>query len=102
APVINSPNLEKRHHVEPAQGHAGDKVWEDFQVPPFSTMLKEHEGDLYLFAVRMRGSQETAQFTIQGAGEGWEAEVLGDDRRIALQKGGVLVDNFAPWGTAIY
>lgn len=74
------------------------------------TMVRVHEGFVYLFAVRLTESDETGQpadqsdvittFNISGAGSG-SAQVFNEDRAIPLS-GGTFTDTFAPNAVHIY
>ena len=63
-------------------------------------MVKEQPDALYAFAVNMYRKAEKPTITLKGVGDG-EAEVLFEDRTVPV-KGGVIVDDFAPYGVHRY
>lgn len=90
APVLNSPTVEGRVEVASSAGDV-----------PIATMFKQHRGSTYLFAVAMRDALTRASFSISGlTGEG-AAEVLGEERAIAVQDG-KFADDFQPYAVHLY
>ncbi len=68
---------------------------------PVRVMAKRHGGDLYVFAVAIRGEATGATFALRETVSRGEAEVLFEDRRLPLQTGR-FVDSFAPWDVHCY
>jgi hypothetical protein len=90
APVLNSPTLEGAVEVQSANA-----------AVPIRTMVKRHEGDVYVFAVSMRTDETTGTFQVQGVGGAAEAEVLGEGRKVAVS-GGRFSDTFNHYAAHIY
>jgi hypothetical protein len=86
APVLNSPSLEGKVAVS--------------SPVPVATMVKEHAGALYLFAVAMRDRPVEPRFTLRGIGAS-EAAVIGEARKVKLH-GGSFADSFAGYGVHLY
>jgi hypothetical protein len=90
APVLNRPSVSDGVQVSSS----------DSQVP-VATMLKQHEGVWYLFAVAMRSGETTATFTLKGFVGDKAVEVLGEDRSLTA-RGGVFSDAFKSWAVHCY
>jgi hypothetical protein len=90
APVLNSPTLPD-----------AAKVASSNAAVPVATMVKRHDGAVYLFAVAMREGQTRARFAVHGLAGPLSVEVLGEQRTLDL-KDGVFEDDFAPWGVHLY
>ncbi len=88
AAVLNSPALTDGGSVESSSKDV-----------PVEMTIRRHKGATYVFAVCMRDAKATAIFKI--AGVAGEAEVLGENRRIAVEDG-VWRDEFAGWGVHLY
>lgn len=89
APVLNSPTLPGRVTVTlPANS------------PPVATMVKEHDGAIYLFAVDMRNLPARATFKISGL-KNSAAEVLGENRSVTAVAG-EFNDSFSPYEVHLY
>ena len=101
APVINSPSINDRVTVEIVEGEADDEIRRERGIEPVAAMLKEHDGALYLFAVRMRDSEATARFTIDGLEGEHVAELIGDEGEVGLEAGR-FEQRFDAWGTYLY
>ena len=87
APVINSPTVE-------------GEVAASGTVSP-AIMLKRWNGATYLFAGSTDGKPGVLSFALKGVASG-RAEVIGENRELAISKG-VLVDSFdAPYAVHIY
>ena len=87
APVLNSPTIEN-----------GAQVSSSVEV---KTMVKNHEGNVYLFSVAMRDTATVATFTIPGLPTTTTAEVLGEDRQITVNNG-QFQDSFDGYGVHLY
>ena len=72
APVLNSPTIEGRTAVSGTISTA--------------TMLKERDGQLYLFAGSTEAKTGSAAFSLTGFSRG-RAEVIGEDRQISIANG---------------
>ena len=90
APVLNSPTVAEGAKAQPANAQA-----------PIATMVKKHEGSVYLFAVAMRGTQTCAKLSIQGLSGRKTVEVLDEDRTLESADG-VFEDDFQPWDVHLY
>ena len=86
APVLNSPTIEGRIAVSGTIASA--------------TMLKEHDGALYLFAGSTEAKAGSLSFSLSGVSNG-SAEVIGENRRTPI-KVGVLHDSFSGYEVHIY
>ena len=90
APVLNSPTVSEAVQVSSVEPQV-----------PVATMLKQHEGATYLFAVAMRSGDTTATFTLKGLAGDKAVEVLGEDRSLTA-RGGVFSDAFKSWAVHCY
>ncbi len=90
APVLNSPTVESKITVSSSNPEV-----------PVDILVKEFEGETYLFAVAMRRKKARATFMVKGfEGEG-EVEVLDEDRSIPMRNG-VFSDTFEPYAVHLY
>jgi hypothetical protein len=87
APVLNSPGTEEYASVK----SSNDSV-------PVDIMTKTYDNANYIFAVGMRLGFTTATFKVK---EGTTAEVIGEDRTIAVING-EFSDEFSPFGVHLY
>ncbi len=90
AEVINSPDLDGVAEVE----SSSDDV-------PIAMATKRHEGNLVLLTVGMRNGPTTGAFTVRGAADGAEVEVLGEKRTLRARDG-KFVDAFGPYDVRMY
>ncbi|MEN6428718.1 MAG: hypothetical protein ABFE13_25500 [Phycisphaerales bacterium] len=90
APVLNSPTVAEGAKVRPENADA-----------PIATMVKKHEGAVYLLAVAMRGTPTRASLSIAGLSGRHTVEVLDEDRTLDSTDG-VFQDNFKPWDVHLY
>ena len=88
APVLNSPSMTNRVSVQ-----SNSEV-------PIATMVKEHNGALYLFAVAMRNKATRGSFKVADRTRG-TAAVLGEARSVEIH-GGEFTDDFPPYGVHLY
>jgi len=90
APVLNSPTLHGAVtvHCSPAD-------------VPIATMTKRFDGHVYLFTAAMLGRPVEGTFQIKGLPGQGEAEVLGEDRTIAVTRGR-FSDHFGPYEVHLY
>ena len=86
APVLNSPTIE-----DVVQVSSSTLV---------DTMVKEHSGSTYLFAVGMENVSTSATFTIPGIATG-VVDVLGENRQISINNN-QFQDNFDAYGVHLY
>jgi hypothetical protein len=86
APVLNSPTLDGRIA---SSGTISS-----------TTMLKERDGDLYLFAGSTDSKSGSVSFTLSGLTAG-RAELIGENRQVSVSNG-VFSDNFGPYEVHIY
>jgi len=90
APVLNSPTVLD-----------GAVVKSSSPDVPIHAMVKRHAGATYLFAVAMRNAPARAEFTLPGIPARATAEVLGESRRITVQRGR-FEDDFKPYEVHLY
>jgi hypothetical protein len=90
APVLNASTLTP-----------GARVVSDPAEVPLATVLKRHDGALYLFAVAMREGETTASFEVPDAPPRAHVEVLGEHRQLAAERG-CFQDAFKPWDVHLY
>ena len=90
APVLNSPTIAKA--VEVASG-----------VPdvPIASMVKQHGGATYVFAVNMRNQPTRGLFKIAGSADDGSIEVLQESRALKAHKG-EFTDEFSGYGVHLY
>jgi hypothetical protein len=86
APVLNSPTIKDRVAASGTIASA--------------TMLKEHDGALYLFAGSTEAKAGSLSFSLSGVSNG-SAEAIGENRRIPL-KDGAFHDSFSGYEVHIY
>ena len=68
---------------------------------PVDVMVKRDHATTYLFAVAMRGTATTATFTLRDFPATATAEVLDENRQVAVANG-VFGDAFDPYGVHLY
>jgi len=90
APVLNSPTVEAAATVESSPAEI-----------PVECLLKRHGGAAYLFAVGMREGKSVARFKVPGLTASVTAEVLGENRTVAVTQG-AFEDTFNPWDVHLY
>jgi hypothetical protein len=90
AEVINSPTIASAVTVSSSAPHV-----------PIHVMLKRHAGATYLFAVSLYHRETQGTFQIAGLGAPSAAEVLGEDRRVSVEKG-QFTDTFAGYDVHVY
>jgi len=90
APVLNSRTIRD-----------GAKVKTTPDDAPVAFMVKRHAGETYLFAVAMRDAEVKGSFELSGLPETATADVLGEERSIALGNG-KFIDTFPGYGVHLY
>jgi hypothetical protein len=90
APVLNSPTVPNAVQVSSSNPEV-----------PVATLLKEHDGAAYLFAVAMRNGDTTATFTLKGIAADKTVEVLGEGRSLNA-RAGAFRDAFKSWAVHSY
>jgi hypothetical protein len=90
APVLNSPTLAD-----------GCVVTSSNADVPVETVVKRHDGAVYVLAVGMRDGTTTARFDVAAVPAASRVEVLGEDRTIEA-RGGAFEDRFEPWDAHLY
>ena len=68
---------------------------------PIAVRVKRHGGATYVFAVGMRNAPTRGSFTVRGLPKAATAEVIGEERRIAVRDGH-FEDGFAPYAVHLY
>ena len=89
APVLNLPPLTGAVSVTSSDAHA-----------PVDIMVKQDAAATYIFAAAMRNQPATASFKCSQP-TATQAEVLGENRTLALTNGG-FTDAFAPYAVHLY
>lgn len=90
APVLNSPTVAQGAEVQSENANA-----------PIATMVKNHGGAVYLFAVAMRGTPTRARLSIAGLSGRHRVEVLDEDRTLESVDG-AFQDDFKAWDVHLY
>jgi hypothetical protein len=90
APVLNSPTITDAVRVKPASPEI-----------PVATMVKEHQGHTYLFAVAMRGESTSCTFSVPNTQKDLLIEGLGESRTLSAKKG-EFTDTFGPYQVRLY
>jgi hypothetical protein len=90
APVLNSATLPNLVHVASSNSAA-----------PIDTLVKAHDGSLYVFAAISRKGSATGTFTLSGVRGSGSAKVVSENRSVDV-KSGVFIDDFAENGVHIY
>lgn len=90
APVLNQPTLKD-----------AARVTSENPAVPVAVMAKRHQDAVWLFAVGMRDGETTATFALEGLPSDARAEVLDENRTLAISAG-TFKDNFAPWSVHLY
>jgi len=68
---------------------------------PIATMVKEHGGDIFIFAVAMRPLKSEVRFSIKRLSENTTVEVIGENRELHLDSG-TFSDSFGEWDVHLY
>jgi hypothetical protein len=87
APVLNSPTITDALTVTSST--------------PIATMVKRHEGKLYVFAVGMSNQPAQCTFKVREQSGNADAEVLGASRTIPVRNG-EFSDDFKPYDVNLY
>ncbi len=90
APVLNTPNIGD-----------GATIASSNKDVPVDVMVKKHGGNTYLFAVAMRNGETTAEFVVKGLKGKMSADVVGENRQVAVTNG-KFTDDFKDFGVHIY
>ncbi|MCU0786249.1 MAG: hypothetical protein MUF81_19820 [Verrucomicrobia bacterium] len=90
APVLNSPTLRDAVTVQSTNA-----------AVPVATMVKQHAGATFLFAVGMRHGTTMATFALKAIEDGEIVEVIGENRKLAILDG-KFADRFDPWDVHLY
>jgi hypothetical protein len=90
AAVLRQPNVSE--WVTTRLGQESDSV---------ATMVKRYDGELYVFAVEMRGQETAADFALKEPVGKTQIEVMEEGRSIALA-GAHFSDRFKPWEVHLY
>ncbi|MBI4585625.1 MAG: hypothetical protein HY717_16560 [Planctomycetes bacterium] len=85
APVLNGPDAKDGAAVKSSDVNA-----------PIDILAKRHGGATYVFAVCMRDAPAKAAFEVKGLPAKAEAEVIGENRKFAVE-GGKFGDDFGPY-----
>ena len=90
APMLNSPTIASHLTAQSTNAAA-----------PIATLLKRRNNEVYLFAVNLANAPTRATFALHEMKTGTEAEVLGESRRLAVQRE-TFTDEFAPYAVHLY
>jgi hypothetical protein len=90
APVLNGPAIQKGVQIESAVA-----------AVPVEATVRRHKGATYVFAVAMRDGTTTATFRVASLTGRATAQVLGENRQIAVSDG-AFQDTFRPWEVHLY
>lgn len=90
APVLNSPTTANTIEVQ-----SSDKG------VPIASMIKQHAGATYVFAVNMRNQSARGLFKNQGRADDVSVEVLHEARALSAHKG-EFADEFSGYGVHLY
>ena len=101
APVLNSPAVADGVTVTCEASQTDAERARLLQSGPIAAVLKRHGTGAYVLAVRMENSPAKARFELRGMRGSAAAEVLGENRRVAVQDGR-FTDEFAPYGVHLY
>ncbi len=94
APVLNSPTL-------PAVSSWLAVTLDNSDSAPIASMVKQHNGDTYIFTVAMENKPASAAFKMSNLPADSRVEVLGESRAIAFANG-QFTDKFAPYEVHLY
>lgn len=101
APVLQSPTIPNGVAVT-CEATANDAERARLlETGPIAAVLKHQDNTMFVFAVRMENSPAKAHFELQGLHSSATAEVLGENRRIAVENGR-FTDDFEPYGVHLY
>jgi len=90
APVLNSATIEKYGAVATSDANI-----------PVDFMVKQFDGNTYLFAVGMRDANVWAAFSLPGLPDTLAAEVIGESRTVTIT-GGAFADDFSMLDVHLY
>ena len=90
APVLNAASMQDALVVTSSDANV-----------PVDAMVKRHEGATYVFAVAMRDDPTTATFELFAHSTAMEAEVIGEDRMVAIEDGS-FTDDFVGYDVHLY
>jgi hypothetical protein len=90
APVINSPALDDAATVTSSSADV-----------PVRITVRKHGGATYVFAVAMQDGRTAATFSLNSFAGTAKAEVLGENRNLAVRDGR-FTDDFEPYAVHLY
>jgi hypothetical protein len=90
APVLNSPTIEGRA-----------KIKSSAEAAPIKSMMKQHDGSVYLFTVNMTREPVRGALEIDGLAGDATAQVLGEERELHVQNG-KFADEFKGYDVHLY
>ncbi|NLX58318.1 MAG: hypothetical protein GXY74_04425 [Phycisphaerae bacterium] len=99
APVLNRPTVSGAVRVA-SSVPASDEVAKA-GLDPIAVMVKRHEENTYVFAVRTEDTPAAARFTVKGVSASGKVEVVGEGREIEMKRG-VFTDQFQGLQEHIY
>jgi hypothetical protein len=88
APILNSPTLENVLQAKASNAEV-----------PIATMVKQHNGHLYIFAVAMRNAETRCTFSSDLLGS--SVDLLGEERKLSVT-GHTFADDFKPYEARLY
>ncbi len=101
APVLNSPAIPDGVTVTCEASTSDAERARLLESGPIAAVLKRHGPSAYVFAVRMENSPAKGHFEVRGLSGPATAEVLGENRCIAVDNGRYS-DDFPPYGVHLY
>jgi len=90
APVLNSPTIAGRAEVRSVSAKA-----------PIDAMVKQYQGDLYVFAVDAHPGETRGFFVLTGVPQKTAVDVVGENRRLRITNGR-FEDDFRPYEAHVY
>jgi hypothetical protein len=90
APALNSESIQNALTVNSSKNNV-----------PIKAILKKLDNSLYVFAVGMRNDSSLGSFQLNGLPPTTEAEVLGENRKVAIRSG-KFEDDFEPYAVHLY
>jgi hypothetical protein len=101
AEVINSPALTKAAAVAVEPAEVSSDMARLLRPEGIALSARKHKDRVYLFAVRMEGSQAKGKFQIAGVSGEATVRVIGEDRTIPARDGR-FEDDFQPHAVHLY
>ncbi len=101
AAVINSPTLPNAATVTASPAEVSPDMARLLSPQGIAMMVKQHQGERYLFTVRMEASPAKGKFQLTGMSSKATVRVIGENRTISAY-GGRFEDDFGPYVVHLY